>query len=222
MLKRVGQRHISAVVPHVPLVPHPHATASLDQRLSQHAGKHHHTILVPLPAAHDDLPALKIQVAQAKGATFHHPQTAAIQQLGHQPMHRSRFHCFDDPQRFIAAQDGGDSHGPMRSLGLKAPKMIFSELVVEHLLVEEDDRASRLILAGGAELAIASQMREERFDIGGMDVSWMPPSLVGSTEAEELLDPHLIALDGDLRQMPPAANVRHTPCRTPMTAPFVS
>jgi hypothetical protein len=57
---RIGQRHEPAAAQQVAGVLRPHATGLFRERPDEGPRHHDETVLIALPAAHDDLPAVEV------------------------------------------------------------------------------------------------------------------------------------------------------------------
>jgi hypothetical protein len=54
------------------------APALLNQPPAQRLGHHDNAILIPFPASHDDLRAIKVQIAQPKVTALHRSKPGAV------------------------------------------------------------------------------------------------------------------------------------------------
>ena len=72
----------------------------------------------------------------------------------------------------------------------------FTEVEAEHVAVEEEDRAQRLVLRAGGNAVVDGQVGEERLDIGGAEGGGVLEAVGGAVEADEALDPPGVAVLG--------------------------
>jgi hypothetical protein len=181
-------RHLHARVAGGPvLLPRlPRQRDALLQRLRERPGQHHHPILVALGLAHDDHVAVEVHVLHAQPDRLHQAHAGAVQQpreqrrrLGHRV--QQHLHLLARQHRRYATHRGGPLQvGHPRQLG------------AQHLLVEEQDRAQRLVVRGRRHVPLRGQHREKRLDLGLAHVPRMPQP----RPAHEHADPVQIGLLG--------------------------
>jgi hypothetical protein len=131
------------------------------------AGKHDDAVLVALAAADDDLPAGQENVLDAEPATFEQAQAAAVQQAGHEAEEAiSPRDEGEDGGDLLGGEDHREAFGSAGADGVEA-----TEIDVEDLLVEEQQRVEGLVLGAGGDIAGDGEVSEELLDLGGAQVT---------------------------------------------------
>jgi hypothetical protein len=134
----------------------------------QRGGQHHHPVLVALGLAHHDHLPLEVDVLDAQPQALHQPHARAVQQARHQG-HRA-FELAQHLRHFAGTQDSGDAPRRRRPLQLLHPR----QLNPEHLAVEEQQRAERLLVGGRGDATLGGQHGEERLDLGRPQIARVP------------------------------------------------
>jgi hypothetical protein len=103
---------------------------------------------VALAAPDHDLVRGEVDVLDAKPATFHDPEAGTVQQGGHEARHPVK--PLEQGTDLIAAEDNRKPLRAPRAHDAIEPREIHRQ----HVLVQEQERAQRLILGRGGDLPI--------------------------------------------------------------------
>lgn len=121
----------------------------------------------------------EVDVLDPEPQTLHQAQSAAIEKFDHEPSGAGELG--QDCARFFAGEDHRDV---LRCLGA-LDILNQADLLPEHVLVEEQQGAERLILRGSTDLALDRQMRQEIPDMSGGQIFGM----AFAVKANVALDP---------------------------------
>ena len=118
-----------------------------------------HTVFVALAVAHREGFHLQVHVLDSESDAFRDAQARAVQKLDDELMHSG--HQCDHASCLLAGQDDGYLDLPACAVRVD----FAAQWLLEHVLVEEDERIHGLVLGGGGYLAISGQVREECLDL---------------------------------------------------------
>src|ERR1700730_3083831 len=155
------------------------------------AWEHGDPVLVALAAPDHNLVRGKVDVLDAKPTTFQYPEADTVQQGGHEA--RDTVKPLEQGADLIPAEDDRKPLRAPRAHDAIEPR----ELHLQHVLVEEQEGAQRLILRRGGDLPIDRQGREELRHLGCAHLRGMPFVV----EEDEAPDP------GDVRLLGAAAHM---------------
>jgi hypothetical protein len=122
-----------------------------------------------LAAAHGDLVALEVDVLDAQGQRLVDPQARAVQQLTEEP--EGRVKLVEQGAHGRAGEHGGEVFGAAGAL----EAVEGGHVDLEHLAVEKDQRAERLVLRRSRGALAYGQVVEEGRDFGRAQVARMTP-----------------------------------------------
>src|SRR5213593_504173 len=132
-----------------------------------HRRQHRHSVLVAFAAADEDLVGAKVHVLNAEAATFQHAKPGAVEQARHEPgrsveplKHRAYF---------VACEHDGEALGSTSAYDLVEPW----QLDFEHLAIEKEQCAQRLILGRARNVTVNRQKREEARDLRPAELGGM-------------------------------------------------
>src|SRR5713101_5762975 len=118
-------------------------------------------ILPPLAVTDHELVHREIDVLDSQPTALQQAQARTVQQNRHEP--RDAVEALKDGANLSAGEHDRQVLGPLGSDHVLEPR----ELDTEHLAVEEQERAQRLILCRGGNLLPNREGREELGDLGG-------------------------------------------------------
>ena len=118
-------------------------------------------ILPPLAVTDHELVHREIDVLDSQPTALQQAQARTVQQNRHEP--RDAVEALKDGANLMAGEHDRQVLGPLGSDHVLEPR----ELDTEHLAVEEQERAQRLILCRGGNLLPNREGREELGDLGG-------------------------------------------------------
>jgi len=153
-----------------------------DQRIWQNSG----AVFVPFSAADDDLAVFKVNVLYPQAQTFVQPQSAAVQQFGHQSGDAA--HVGDDFHGFFMRQDSGQPLGA----GSVAQVGREGDVLFQDGPIQKEDGAGGLILGGCRDFAFGGKVDDELADFLLSHVFGMPLVM----EEDVTLDPVHVRLFG--------------------------
>jgi hypothetical protein len=131
------------------------------------AGQHRPAVLGALPAANDDLPPLEVHVLDPEPQALEKPEPAAVEK--HRDESRSAVELVKDASHFLTREH---DRNPLRYFG--APDALDpSGLLPQHFLVQEEQRAQRLILRRRADAILDRERRQELADLRFAHLAWM-------------------------------------------------
>jgi len=136
-----------------------HAHEMAAQRGSDARGEHRHPVARALAVAHDDLAPREVDVLHAQAQRLHDAQAGAVEQAQDQAG-RARS-AREHRAHLLARQHDGQPRRPLGGLDPVEPR----QLDLEHLLVEEEQGALRLVLGRGRHPPRHGKMGEEGFDL---------------------------------------------------------
>jgi hypothetical protein len=121
-------------------------------------GQHGHSILHAFAIVHDDLTLGTVEIFDAKPQTFHQPQAATIQQFRHESWRSGE--TLDDRESLLLGQHRRQAFGRFRTHGIAGEV----ERHLEHVTIQTQQGAERLIVGRRRHLLIDSQVRQKRLD----------------------------------------------------------
>ena len=141
-----------------------------------HGRQHRNAILVALAAADDDLVGGEVDVLDSEPAALEHPEPGAVEQAGHEARHPVE--PLEHGAYLVAREDDRQPLGALRAHDAVEPW----EVDLQHVPVQEQKAAQRLVLGGGGDVPVDCQGREELRDfrrahlggvalVGGEDVA---------------------------------------------------
>ena len=156
-----GVREIHLPITFLQILPmnHLHTYKVLFQGLYELLGEGRDTVLVSLAVAHREGLHLQVHVLDTESEALRDAQARAVQKLDDELMHSGQ-PC-DHASRLLAGQDDGYPDLPARAVCVD----FAAQWLLEHMLVEEDERIHGLVLGGGGHLAISGQVGEECLDL---------------------------------------------------------
>jgi hypothetical protein len=163
-IQRIGQVDLSIAGRQVLPMQQLDALEMFLQGRDEAGGQHGDALVAAFGVAHDDLPPLKVNVLDAQAHALHKPETAAIEQLGHQLIGAG--HALEDLARFAGGEDDGQAAGLFGANGIEWRVKVL----MEHLAIEKEQRTERLVLRGGGHVAFDRQVGEERLHLGAAHV----------------------------------------------------
>lgn len=116
-------------------------------------------ILTALATPNDDLASIEVDVLYAQGETFRNTEAASIQKRGAQtrnaaqPGHHGSYLGF--------REYGGQPPTILRAIDTRQ----MADRLPEHVSVQEENRAQRLILSRGADVTVGGEVTEKRGDL---------------------------------------------------------
>ena len=125
----------------------------------QRARKHDHAVLATLAAAHDEHVALEIHVLDAQLQGFCEPQAAAVEHAGDK--RRFALHAVEQVPRL----GDGEHRGHVLAYGGPLDLLHPGQVLVEHLPVEKEQGAERLLVGRRRDVALVDQRIQERLDL---------------------------------------------------------
>ena len=177
----VGEIHLPIALRQILSMEHLHAYKVFFQRLYELRGERRDTVLVSLAVAHHEGLHLKVHILDPESEALRDAQARAVQKLDDELMHSG--HQCDHASRFLAGQDDGYPDLPACAVRVD----FAAQWLLEHVLVEEDERIHGLVLSGGGHLAISGQVGEESLDLLFAGPKVVPGLHV--VEADVALDP---------------------------------
>jgi len=79
----------------------------------------------------------------------------------------------DEGSHLIAGQDDRQSHGSLRSYDVVEPRHVLPQ----HLAIEKEKRAQRLVLGGRSDVAVHRQRAQVAGELGRAQLGWMAPAV---------------------------------------------
>jgi hypothetical protein len=143
--------------------------------------KHRHPVLEALAVAHQNLAPLEIHILDTQAQGLHQAQAGAIQQASHQPMHALQ--VGQHLAHLVLGQHHRQAARLLRLLHIVQPR----QLAAQHILVEKEQGAARLILRRCRHVSLNRQMRQKRLDLHRPHLGRMPLA-VKKNEAPYPLD----------------------------------
>jgi hypothetical protein len=137
----------------------PHRGKVSDKISLDHAGQHRDAILVALAAANDDLVASDVDVLNAQSAALEDSETRAVKHASHQS--RRAREAVEERAHLVAGEDDGKPRGPLGAHEVVEPR----QLDTQHVAVEKEQPARRLVLGGRGHVAVDGQRGEEARDL---------------------------------------------------------
>lgn len=154
------------------------------QRRRQGLREHRHPVLVPLPAAHGDLPARQIHVLHPQAQALHQPEPRAVEQRRHQERHTVQ-HA-QDARHLL-----GREHHREPVPSLRADRMLRQcQRPPQHVPVQEEQRGQRLVLRRRRHPRAHGERGQESLDLGFPQLRRM----AATVEDDEAPDPAHVGL----------------------------
>ena len=119
-------------------------------------------IFASLAVAHDDLLLGKIDIFDPQPQAFYQAQAGAVEQPGDQLLRAG--HGGKYLLDLFAGEDGGQALGFLGPNGVEGP----FQVLFEHVLIQEEDGAERLVLGGGSDVLVHGQVGEKRLYFGSV------------------------------------------------------
>lgn len=139
---------------------------------------------LPFALAARHFPTTEVNILHTQGHTFHQTHAGAVQQSCHQCMRA--FHFRKDCRDFLFGQHRRQPRRPVGTVDVVEP----GEVALQHLLVQEERGAQRLLVGRHADMAFIGQVGQEGLDLGRSHVPRMPQTM----EADIPPDPVDISL----------------------------
>ena len=183
----VGQVHPTEAVAQVGDVDGEDVVNLAAERLDQRGREDGRPVPLPLAVADDDARLVEVDILDPQPEALHQPQARAVEQAGGQPGGAVELGQYGS--RLLAAEDGRQPLGGPGSHDLMVQPV---QRTAEDDLVEEEQRAERLILGGSRHVAMDRQVRQERDHLRLAHLQGMP--LV--VEQDEILRPLHVGILG--------------------------
>jgi hypothetical protein len=119
-------------------------------------GEHRDPILVAFAAADDDLVGGEVDVLDSEPAAVEHPEPGAVGQAGQKVGHAVE--PLEHGAYLVAREDDGQPLGALRAHDAVQPW----EVDLQHIAVQEQQAAQRLVLGGGGDVPVDCQRSRER------------------------------------------------------------
>jgi hypothetical protein len=124
-----------------------------------HAREHRHPVLVALASPHDDLVPGKVDVLHPEVGALEQPEAGAVEQQGHQASGASE--TADDGSDLTAGENDGKPLGALGPDDVVEPRHVL----LEHVAVQEEHGAQRLVLGGRGHIPLDGERAEKRRDL---------------------------------------------------------
>ena len=165
------------------------AAQMLLERLDEGIGQHRHAVLIPFGVAHEDGAALAVQVLHAQTEGLRQAQAVAVEQLRQQLMDAGELG--DNAVHFFFGEHG------RQIVRLAGPHCLdgVSQLLMQDVAVEEEERGEGLVWGGGGDMPCGRQVGEKGRHLGAAELTRMAMAVV----VNEALDPvqgGLLGADG--------------------------
>lgn len=161
----------------------------LPKELDEAIGQDGDAILGPFTVAHNDLSLIEIHILDPQSQALDQAQAGAIKQLGDQLMRAG--HRGEDLLSLFFRQDRRETFGLLGTDGVDRALQVF----LEHVLVEEQQRAESLILRGSRDVPIHCQVGEVLLDLGRSHLLWVA-FIVEEDEAPDPTDVGFLGASG--------------------------
>ena len=163
-LERVGKLDRAPAVGEVAVVEELRAAQLVaevgDERLRERRG----TVLAALARADGELTSGEVEVEHAEAQALVEPQACAVQERSDQPaLAVVAVELVEDGADLVPAEHDRQPRGLSRA---RTSSCEFADLAVQHVAVEEEQRAERLGLRRGADVLGDRQVRDEGVDLG--------------------------------------------------------
>ncbi len=188
VLPHQGSRELdpAGTAPEVLLVLSPHTVEVPRQVGFDSGGQHRHAVSVALAGPHNDLISCEVDVLHAQAGALQNPQSRPVQQQRHQA--RDAVKMTKKCPNLIASQDNGKPPGALCAHKVIEPR----NPLIQHLAVEEQKRAQRLVLGGGRHFSLDGERREKLRDLRGAHLDGMALAV----EQDVSADPRDVCLLG--------------------------
>lgn len=110
----------------------------------------------------------KVDVLHPQAATLQQTEARAVEKERHDP--RYAVQPLEDGTGLVSGQDHGQVLGPLRPHNV----VELRQLHAEHLAIQKEQGAERLVLGGGGDLVTHGQRGQECGDLGRAHVGGMP------------------------------------------------
>jgi hypothetical protein len=168
------------------------------QAVADPLGEQRGTVVRSLAPANRDLAAVEVDILDPEAEALEQAEAAAVEKLSDEAERGAE--VLQEGQDVTGPEDRGEVVRPARSL--KTHELGHREL--EDVTVQEEDGAESLVLRGGRDVALASEIVEECGDLGGAQVAGMATRV----KADEGADPVEVRLLG---ARPPSCRRRRLP-----------
>jgi len=175
----------------------------LPKGLDEAGGEHRDVIDRAFTGAHGDLAVVDIEIADAQAQRLNEPEAGAIKQPDDELGGGGAGQRVEQAPNLVPGEDGGH---PLPRLFRPDAVDGARELRLEHLTVEEQERAKGLCLGGSRHVLIHGQVGKKCFDFGDIHRLGMTP-IVEENEAFDPADVGLLRVKGVL---PYAQRLTHT------------
>lgn len=156
------------------------------QQANETIGQHRDAILGAFPVAHQNFPALEVDIFDPQSDRFHDPHARAVQQFREEPVVAPE--AIEQPCRLGSREHRGQARGRLCPDDTVEPR----QLADEDLPIEEKQRALRLILRRCSDLQFRREVREEFLDVACRQFR----RVAIAVEANEAFDPVDVRLLG--------------------------
>ena len=165
------------------------------KRADEAVGKHRNPVLGALAVAHEDGPATEIDVLHPQPDRFHDAHARAVQQFTDEPV--TTIQGAQKPGNLGARKHRRQSRGSLRPHDTIEP----AHVLAQHLAMQKQQRALRLILRRRSDVQVYSEVRQELLYLIARQFRRMAIA-VESNEAFDpvnirLFSPDAVALEAD-------------------------
>ena len=143
-----------------------------------HGRQHCDGVLVALAAADDELVGREVDVLNAEAAALEPPEPGAVEQAGH-----GAWHALQPLEHRPDLVAGEDDRQPVAALGTHDPVQP-GQVDLQHIPVQEQEGAQRLVLGRGGHPVVDGQRGEEAGDLWNTHLGRMA---LGVEEKKEAL-----------------------------------
>ena len=148
------------------------------QPVVQRRRQHDHAVFVPLGCADDDLaPPRSISRTRRVQTSLTRIPVPYSNSMGRRKLESSGMAAITRCTS-CGREHRGDAFEAAAALQKELPQVVRWDNVLQHLAVEEDQGAQRLVLCRGRETLADDQVVEERFDVGGAELDGVLPAAV--------------------------------------------
>src|SRR2546428_12373942 len=135
-------------------------------------------VLVALAPTHDNLVGVEVHVLDPQPTALEHPEPGPVEQTTHQT-----WHAVELPEHgadLLAGQDDWQALGALRADDAVEPW----EIDLQHVTVQEEQRAQRLVLGRGGHLALDRERAQEPGDLCRAHFDWMALAVEDDVSAD--------------------------------------
>src|SRR2546428_3731778 len=140
--------------------------------------QHRDPVLVSLTPAHDDLVGVEGPVLDPPPTALERPEPGPVEQTTHQAWHAVELS--GRGAGLLAGQDGWQALGALRADDAVEPW----EIELQHVTVQEEQRAQRLVLGRGGHLALDRERAQEPGDLCRAHFDWMALAVEDDVSAD--------------------------------------